>query len=96
MPLRIYATLIIILSLKNYFRATDTEEYFHLIDAGATVALSDDRESSLSLGASLLQRLGVSSETVDSLGVEIRRAFEVRDRDMLVHISIVFYCEERD
>ena len=70
----------------NPLRATDTEEYFHLIDAGATLALSDDRESSLSLGASLLKRLGVSSEAVDSLGVEIRRSFDLRDRDMLVRL----------
>eukprot|EP01036_Dinobryon_divergens_P023585 gene23585-31945_t len=68
-------------------RATDTEEYFHLIDAGATLALSDDRESSLSLGVSLLQRLGISSEAVESLGVEIRRSFDLRDRDMLEEIS---------
>lgn len=47
-------------------RASDGEEYFHLMDAGATVALSDDREASLRLGSCLLRSLGLADEQVTS------------------------------
>lgn len=57
------------------------------MEAGATVALPDDRESSLRLSSSLLEQLGVSSDTVNSLSSEIRRNLELQDSNVLKEVA---------
>ena len=60
-------------------RAGQMEEYFQLLEAGATTAFSDDREASFSLGTALLDRLGIAPAMVDKLKEEARIGLELED-----------------
>lgn len=68
-------------------RASEGEKYFHLMDAGATVALSDDREASLRLGSCLLSSLGLADEQVAGLGEVMRGELQLQDQEVLAEIA---------
>eukprot|EP01038_Epipyxis_sp_PR26KG_P011716 gene11716-15683_t len=63
-----------------FARSTDMSEYYHILEAGATKAQSDDREVSLKLGGSLMTEvLGFTRVESDSLQEQLR--FEMDQGD---------------
>lgn len=61
-------------------------EYFHLLDAGASQAMSGAREASLRMGASLLTALGVRQTEIDLVQRELRDDLEGEDRNIINEI----------
>jgi hypothetical protein len=53
------------------YRAKSAEEYHHLIDAGATVVVSDEREASFRLAGNLLYDLGLQTTQINSMKQDI-------------------------
>lgn len=64
-------------------RASDMGEYFHLLEAGATKAVPDERESSLVMASLLLENLGVREPEIVKMQADIRKNFEVEDNEKL-------------
>lgn len=61
------------------YRANNVEDYFHILEAGATTALSDDREASLKMGSDLVSFLGMESANVKQLRDAIRNELSTAD-----------------
>ena len=64
-------------------RASDMGEYFHLLEAGATKAIPDERESSMMMASLLLENLGVREQDISRMQSEIRKDFEVEDNQKI-------------
>ena len=61
-------------------------EYFHLLDAGASLGVSGDRETSLRMGSSLLLSLGLQTDEVSSVQRDLLDDLEGEDRGVVSEI----------
>jgi len=64
-------------------RASDMSEYYHLLEAGATKAIPDEREVSLMMASALLENLGLPESDVKKVEEEIRMDLLVEDNEKI-------------
>lgn len=64
-------------------RASDMSEYYHLLEAGATKAVPDEREASLMMASVLLENLGFPESDVKKVEEELRMDLLVEDNEKI-------------